>query len=87
VALALLRTIASRSFGGRLVRQGSTLHFVLDAPVAVEPGATPSPCQVYEAAFREALREVTGMDSAVDHMQCRARGNASCEWRADWRRR
>ncbi|MBU6367512.1 MAG: hypothetical protein KJT01_14965 [Gemmatimonadetes bacterium] len=87
VALGLLRTIASRSLGGQLVRQGSALHFHLHAPAGVDAGAAPSPCLVYEAALREALREVAGMEGAVDHMQCRARGDAGCEWRAEWRRR
>jgi hypothetical protein len=26
-------------------------------------------------------------DGAVDHVMCRMRGDASCQWRADWRRR
>lgn len=87
VALGVLRGIAARALGGKLVRQGGSLLLELRRPVAVDPGASPSPCLVVEAAFRESLREVTGMEGAVHHMQCRARGDARCEWRAEWRRR
>ncbi len=86
VALGLLKAIAARALGGRLVRQGGALLLELRAPVAVDRGVTPSPCVVYEAAFREALREVAGVEGAVDHVQCRVRGDDRCEWRVDWRR-
>jgi hypothetical protein len=86
VALGLLKAIAARALGGRLVRQGGTLLLELRAPVAVDRGVTPSPCVVYEAAFREALCEVAGVEGAVDHVQCRVRGDDRCEWRVDWRR-
>ena len=82
----LRRYTGWRALGGRLVRQGGTLLLELRAPVAVDRGVTPSPCVVYEAAFREALCEVAGVEGAVDHVQCRVRGDDRCEWRVDWRR-
>ena len=86
IALGLLKGMAARALGGRLVRQGAAVLLELRTPVAVDPGVTPSPCLVYEAAFREALREVAAVEGAVEHVQCRVRGDARCEWRAEWRR-
>lgn len=86
VALGLLRGVGSGALGGRVQRQGSALLLEVAAPVAVDPGAAPSPCALYEAAFREALRDLAAVEGAVEHVQCRARGDRACQWRVEWRR-
>lgn len=87
IALGVLRRLARRFMDGTLVRQGSTLLLEVRAPVSA--GAVPNGagCGLYEAAFRESLLLLADADGAVDHVMCRTRGDASCQWRADWRRR
>jgi hypothetical protein len=87
IALGALRTLARRHLDGTLVRQGSTLLLEVPAPVSADAAPKGSGCGLYEAAFREALLVLADADGAVDHVMCRSRGDASCQWRADWRRR
>jgi predicted hydrocarbon binding protein len=42
-------------------------------------------CTYYEAAVRELLERLIGSIGAVEHVRCAARGEGTCEWRADWR--
>jgi hypothetical protein len=87
IALGALRTVARRHMDGTLVRQGSTLLLDVRSPVSADAAPKGAGCGLYEAAFREALLLMADADGAVDHVMCRSRGDASCQWRADWRRR
>jgi hypothetical protein len=87
IALGALRTLARRHMDGTLVRQGSTLLLDVRSPVSADAAPKGAGCGLYEAAFREALLLMADADGAVDHVMCRSRGDASCQWRADWRRR
>lgn len=87
IALGALRRLAARSMDGLLVRQGSTLLLEVAAPVSADAAPRGVGCGLYEAAFRETLHQLADADGAVDHVMCRARGDARCQWRADWRRR
>lgn len=87
IALAILKAIARRHLDGAVVRQGSTLVLEVVAPVSADAGPRGVGCALYESAFREALQQLAGADGAVDHVMCRTRGDARCQWRTDWRRR
>ncbi len=86
LALRHLRAFARRQLGGTLERQGSTL--LLEVPSAVTADAAPNGggCLFYEAALRELLLGLTGVEHAVQTVACRARGDHTCQWRTDWRR-
>ncbi|WP_396216645.1 hypothetical protein [Gemmatimonas sp.] len=87
MALGALRTIARRYMNGTLVRQGSTLLLEVESPVSADAAPKGAGCGLYEAAFRESLQLLVDADGAVDHVMCRTRGDARCQWRAEWRRR
>jgi hypothetical protein len=87
IAFGILRTVARRAMDGQLVRQGSTILLEVAAPVSADSGPRGVGCGLYEAAFREALVLLTEADGAVEHVLCRGRGDARCQWRTDWRRR
>ncbi len=86
IALRHLRHIAKKFMNATLVRQGSSLVLEVAASVSVDAAARGAGCGLYEAAFREALHVLADTDGAVEHVMCRARGDAHCQWRADWRR-
>ncbi|MEQ1692909.1 MAG: hypothetical protein ABMA00_16590 [Gemmatimonas sp.] len=87
IALRQLRRLARRFMDGTLVRHGSSLVLEVGAPVSVDAAPGGSGCGLYEAAFRESLHVLADADGAVEHVLCRARGDARCQWRAEWRRR
>lgn len=87
IALRQLRGIARRFMGATLVRQGSTLQLDVSAPVSADAAPRGAGCGLYEAAFRESLHVLADADGAVEHVLCRSRGDARCQWRAEWRRR
>ena len=87
IALRLLRRMAKRFLDGQLIRQGSTLLLEIPQPVSADSAPRSAGCGLYEAAFREALQLLAGADGAVEHVMCRSRGDARCQWRTEWRRR
>lgn len=86
IALRQLRKIAKRFMAGTLDRQGSTLLLEIAAPVSVDAAPRGAGCGLYEAAFRESLQVLANFEGAVEHVLCRSRGDAKCQWRAEWRR-
>lgn len=86
IALRSLRAICQRYLDGQLERQGSTL--LLEVPFAVTADAAPDGggCGLQEAALRELLLGLTGVDHAIQAVACRSRGDRTCQWRTDWRR-
>jgi predicted hydrocarbon binding protein len=87
IALRLLRRMAKRFMDGQLVRQGNTLLLDIPQPVSADSAPRAAGCGLYESAFREALQLLAGADGAVEHVMCRSRGDAHCQWRTEWRRR
>ena len=87
IALRQLRRLARRNMSGVISRQGSTLLLDIKSPVSVDAAPNFVGCGLYEAAFRELLLLLCGVEGAVDHVLCLGRGDSSCQWRADWRRR
>ncbi len=86
IALRLLRLLAKRFMDGTLVRQGSALLLEVASPVSADAAPRAAGCGLYEAAFREALHVLADTDGNVEHVMCRSRGDARCQWRSDWRR-
>ena len=62
-------------------------YVLLDIPRSITVGAAAAGvgCAYYEATLRELLRLLVGTTGSVEHTRCEARGEGSCEWRADWR--
>jgi hypothetical protein len=87
IAFRRLRKLARRYMDASVVRQGSTLLLEVTSPVSVDAAPNAAGCGMYEAAFRESLLVLADIDGAVDHVLCRTRGDAACQWRAEWRRR
>ena len=87
IALRLLRRVATRFLDGQIVRQGSTLLLDVPHPVSADAAPRAAGCGLYEAAYREALQLLADADGAVEHVICRSRGDARCQWRTEWRRR
>jgi predicted hydrocarbon binding protein len=85
IALRQARRISERYLNGTLTRVGSFL--LLDVPNSVTLGSAPhsAGCAYYESSLRELLRLLIGNQGAVEHTRCSARGEGSCEWRAEWR--
>ena len=51
-------------------------------PIAIQATPDGSACGFYGTALVELLRLLVGYEGAMLHVACRARGGASCEWRA-----
>ncbi len=86
IALGRTRRLARRYLRGSVSRRGSSL--LLEVPHSVTADAAPraAGCAYYETSLREILRLLTGAASAVEHVRCSARGEGSCQWRAEWSR-
>ena len=85
LAFRYAKKIAARYLGGNVRRVGSFL--MVDVPRSITLGTAPGSvgCTYYEASLRELLQRLIGSIGAVEHVRCAARGEGSCEWRADWR--
>jgi predicted hydrocarbon binding protein len=87
IALRQLRRVSRTFLDGKLQRQGSAIVLEVVAPVSADAAPRSAGCGLYEAALRESLQTLAGADGLVEHVACRARGDASCQWRTDWRKR
>jgi hypothetical protein len=85
LALRRARAIATRYANGTVRRVGG--YVLLDVPRSVTLNTAPASigCAYYEAMLRELLRLLIGGVGSVDHVRCAARGEGTCEWRADWK--
>ncbi|MGV3709089.1 MAG: hypothetical protein ACO1Q7_09625 [Gemmatimonas sp.] len=87
IALRQLRRISRAFLDGKLQRQGSAIVLDIAAPVSADAAPRSAGCGFYEAALRESLQTLVGAEGLVEHVACRARGDNSCQWRTDWRKR
>lgn len=87
IALRQLRRVSRHFLDGKLQRQGSAIVLEVVAPVSADAAPRSAGCGYYEAALRESLQSLIGAEGLVEHVACRARGDASCQWRTDWRKR
>lgn len=85
LAFRRAKKIAARYLNGNVRRVGSFLLF--EVPRSITIGAAPGSlgCTYYESTLRELVLLLIGSIGAVEHVRCFARGEGSCEWRADWR--
>ena len=86
LALRHLRALCRRFLAGRLERQGATLLLEVTSPVTADAGPDGFGCGFQEAAWRELLLGLTGIDHAIQMVACCGRGDRTCQWRTDWRR-
>lgn len=87
IALRHLRKLSRQFLDGRLQRHGSTIVLEVVSPVSADAAPRGAGCGLYEAALRESLQTLAGAEGLVEHVACRSRGDASCQWRTDWRKR
>ena len=87
IALGQLRRLSRTFLDGRLQRHGSAIVLEVVSPVSADAAPRSAGCGYYEAALRETLQLLVGAEGQVEHVACRARGDASCQWRTDWRKR
>ncbi len=87
IALRQLRHVCRSFLDGKLQRQGSAIVLEVLAPVSADAAPRSAGCGMYEAALRESLQTLAGAEGLVEHVACRARGDSSCQWRTDWRKR
>ena len=85
IALRWLRRIASRYLNGTVRRVGSTVLLTVATPVTLDSAPRGVGCAYYEACLRELLRLLGISFGAVRHVRCCSRGEAVCEWSAEWR--
>jgi predicted hydrocarbon binding protein len=85
IALRQTRRIADRYLNGRVRRQGSFIILEVARSTTVDCAPHGAGCSYYAAFLRELLRLLGASGGAVDHVRCSARGEGSCEWRAEWR--
>lgn len=76
------RRVARRMFWADLTPLGPLAEVRLADSLAMRAGATGDGCYFYGAVFAELLRVLAGFEGAMLHDHCRARGDATCYWRA-----
>lgn len=84
--LALRHTgrIARRYLNGHVRRSGSFISLEVAHSATVHSAPGRAGCAYYAEFLSELLRLLGTSVSAVDHVRCAARGEGSCEWRAEW---
>jgi len=86
LALRHLRSLCRRYLAGTVERQGAMLMLEVPNPVTADAAADGQGCGFQEAAWRELLLGLTGIEHAIQQVACRTRGARTCQWRTDWRR-
>ncbi len=84
MALRHTRRIAHRYLNGTVRRSGSFISLEVPHSATVDSAPSRAGCAYYAEFLAELLRLLgTGVDAA-EHVRCSARGDGSCEWRAEW---
>lgn len=78
---AAARRAARDVFALRLAREGgqAVAHLAPPWPVRATPDG--AACGFYAAGLAELLRQLIEFEGTVQHVHCRVRGDAACEWR------
>ena len=84
LALRRVRVFSARYLNGEVKRVGSAVLLEIDHSITANAGPTAVGCLYPESFLRELLLLLIGSTGAVDHVRCVTRGDARCEWRADW---
>jgi hypothetical protein len=85
IALGSTRRLARRYLNGRISRVGAMVYLEVPHPVTLEAASRSTGCTYYEAGLKELLRLMVNSGGAVEHVRCAARGEGSCQWRAEWK--
>jgi predicted hydrocarbon binding protein len=85
IALREVQRIAHRSLNGVVRRSGTFVQLEVGRSTTVDSAPRGAGCAYYEAFLTELLRLLGTGTPMADHVRCAARGDGSCEWRADWR--
>jgi predicted hydrocarbon binding protein len=84
LALRRVRRLSARYLNGEVRRVGSALLLDIEQPVTAGAGPGSTGCLYPESFLRELLGLLIGSSGVVEHVRCSSRGDARCEWRADW---
>ena len=84
LALANMRQIARKFFGGSVSSNDDAVSLVVTDSVTATSGASAGGCDYYASALRELLKLLVKGGGSVEHVHCMERGDSSCEWRAEW---
>lgn len=85
MALRRANRIAKRYLNGGVRRVGSAVFLTVPQPVTLDQATMPRGCAFYEAVLRELLQLLVNATGAIEHIRCASRGEAECEWKAEWR--
>ena len=85
IALRQTQRIAGKYLNGSVRRHGSFLMLEVPKSATVDVPPRGVGCAYYESFFHELLRLLGASGGSVDHVRCAARGEGTCEWRAEWR--
>jgi predicted hydrocarbon binding protein len=84
LALRRVRMLSARYLNGQVRRLGSAVLLEIDHPVTAGAGPSSAGCLFPDSFLRELLHLLIGSTGSVEHVRCTTRGDARCEWRADW---
>jgi hypothetical protein len=84
LALRRVRNLSGRYLNAEVKRVGSALLLEIEHPVTAGVGPNGVGCLYPESFLRELLQLLIGSTGAVEHVRCTTRGDARCEWRANW---
>ena len=87
IVLRRVRKIADRYLNADVRRVGAFIRLEVEDSVTLKTAPNSIGCAFYEAALREMLRLLVGNIGGIEHVQCKAKGEVTCEWRAEWRGR
>ena len=76
------RRVAERVFRAELAPLGQLAEVRLSDSLAARASAEGDGCYFYGAVFAELLRLLAGIEGAMLHDHCKARGDSNCHWRA-----
>ncbi len=85
IVLRRVRKIADRYLNADVRRVGGFIRLEVSDSVTLKTAPNSVGCAFYEASLRELLRLLVGTVGGIEHVQCKARGEGTCEWRAEWR--
>ena len=86
LALTHARRLARRFLDGQVVRKGGSVLLRVPTPFTADSSPQAAGCTFFESMLKELLRLLVGHEGVVEHVQCAERGDARCEWRAEWRK-
>ena len=84
MALRHTARIARRYLNGSVRRSGSFITLDIPHSTTVDSAPGRAGCAYYAEFLTEFLRLLGTSVGRADHVRCSARGDGSCEWRAEW---